>query len=56
MRMVLRVLAMLLVSVALFSVGVWTFNHQSSAAFELGLFLCAAGLLHWVFWPDITDS
>ena len=48
---IVKVLAMLFVSIILFSVGVWTFGHQSSAAFEMGLFLCGAGLLHWVFWP-----
>jgi hypothetical protein len=52
MKKIIRVAAMVLVSAVLLTVGVWTFGHQSSAAFETGLVLCALGLLHWVWWPE----
>lgn len=48
----LRLICMVLVSAALIFLGMVTLRHQSSAAFELGLFLMFAGMFHWVWWPE----
>lgn len=50
---IIRVIAMVVVSIILFYLGILTMGHQSSAAFELGLFMCGAGLFHWIWWPPI---
>jgi hypothetical protein len=52
MKKLIRVLSMIIVSILLFWIGVITMGHQSSSAFDLGLFLCGAGLFHWVWWPE----
>ena len=48
------IFAKVIVSMLLFAVGIYCFRHDSSAAFNLGLFLCGAGLCHYVWLPKLT--
>ena len=52
----LRYTAMVLVTFFFGWLSVFTFQHQSSAAFELGVFFMVVAMFHWTAWPEIEKE
>lgn len=53
---ILRILAMVLVSLLLFVAAFYAIKHGSSSAFQLGLGCAIAGIIHPIFWPHSSSS
>ena len=48
----LKFISKAVLSIFLILLGIFIFKHQSSAAFELGMFCIFSGVFHWLLWPS----